>query len=740
MTNKWKSAKNHAQTHPDFQIQTTMNSEDLKKMEFVFDHIIKTVGPHIKMAIPLAIGKPNFFVNFLYQKVKANPTLRLSILTALTFERPKGKSFLEKKFLGPMVERVFGDYPDLDYETDRVANNLPSNIEVIEFYFPAGKFLNNVPTQRHYISCNYTHVARDMVNRGVNLVAQMICTYNQNNETLYSLSCNPDVTSDLIPMLKATGKPLVTVAQINQNLPFMYGDSLIKEDFFDHIINIPNQYFKIFSPPKTSVSDIDFIIGLYASTLVKDDGQLQVGIGALGDAIIHSLILKHQNNAMYRQIINDLKIEQKFSNVLIEAGYLGTFEKGLFGATEMLVDGFMELYKAKVLKKKVYDHIGLQRLINKGLITENFNPNTILETLLENHLIHIKLIEDDIKFLTYWGIFKSDVLLENNLLHIKSLNLSVSADLNIKENQEIIIKHFLGTKLKHGHVSHGGFFVGPQSYYQWLHNLPEEERHQFAMRSVHKINQLYGHEELDRLHLKNARFINTCMMTTLLGAHVSDGLADGRVVSGVGGQFNFVAMAQELSDARSILTMRSTRHTKGGLRSSIIYNYGHITVPRHMRDILVTEYGIADLRSKTDEEIVIELLKVSDSRFQEELMEHAKTAGKLHPDFELPSEFRNNTPENLHTSLAIYKKQGIFHPFPFGTDLTKEEMVLGRALKGLKSTMTHGIGAILPVLLKSLFLKVRPEDELLLKRMSLDNPKNLQEKIYQKLLLAQLQH
>ena len=44
-------------------------------------------------------------------------------------------------------------------------------------------------------------------------------------------------------------------------------------------------------------------------------------------------------------------------------------------------------------------------------------------------------------------------------------------------------------------------------------------------------------------------------MATALGAAVSDALGDGRVVSGVGGQFDFVAMAGELDDARSILML-----------------------------------------------------------------------------------------------------------------------------------------------------------------------------------------
>lgn len=49
------------------------------------------------------------------------------------------------------------------------------------------------------------------------------------------------------------------------------------------------------------------------------------------------------------------------------------------------------------------------------------------------------------------------------------------------------------------------------------------------------------------------------MMTTLLGDAISDGLDDGNIVSGVGGQYNFVAQAHQLPTARSVLMLRSWR-------------------------------------------------------------------------------------------------------------------------------------------------------------------------------------
>ena len=99
---------------------------------------------------------------------------------------------------------------------------------------------------------------------------------------------------------------------------------------------------------------------------------------------------------------------------------------------------------------------------------------------------------------------------------------------------------------------------------------------------------------------------------------------NGRVVSGVGGQYNFVAQAFALQGARSIIVLPATRATAGRMNSNIRWNYGHTTIPRHLRDIMVTEYGIADLRGKSDREVIAAMLSVADSRFQGELLARAK--------------------------------------------------------------------------------------------------------------------
>src|SRR5690606_717602 len=114
-----------------------------------------------------------------------------------------------------------------------------------------------------------------------------------------------------------------------------------------------------------------------------------------------------------------------------------------------------------------------------------------------------------------------------------------------------------------GIVMHGGFFLGSYAFYAQLRELSPQQRQQISMTSVNFINDLFDHRFGDqRLKVSqraHSRFINSAMMQTLSGETVSDGLDDGRVISGVGGQYNFVAMAHDLPGARSIITLRSTR-------------------------------------------------------------------------------------------------------------------------------------------------------------------------------------
>ena len=67
-------------------------------MAAAVDHVLDTLKGDIVLGIPLGIGKPNPFVNALYDRIKANPARRLRIVTALSLEKPVGHSDLVPSF------------------------------------------------------------------------------------------------------------------------------------------------------------------------------------------------------------------------------------------------------------------------------------------------------------------------------------------------------------------------------------------------------------------------------------------------------------------------------------------------------------------------------------------------------------------------------------------------------------------------------------------------------------------
>ncbi|HEX4355642.1 MAG TPA: acetyl-CoA hydrolase/transferase C-terminal domain-containing protein, partial [Polyangiales bacterium] len=583
--------------------------QTLPTTEACVDAVLASVGKRILLATPLGIGKPNHLLNAIYRRAKADRSIELVIHTALTLTRPQPKSELEQRFLGPVIERVFGNYPDLDYELDRLRDELPPNVRVIEFYFQAGKHVHTASAQRDYISSNYTHVARDLLARGVNVVAQQVCAGVVEGRPRLSLSCNPDLSLDIARGLLAqrkAGAAVALVGQINDRLPFMFGDAVVAPELFDHIVDDPSQSYDLFAPPKTPIGDADCMIGLYASALVRDGGELQIGIGALGDALVYGLKLRHQDNARYVDALARLGMTERFADELAQIGSSVPFEQGLFAATEMLVDGFMPLFDAGILKRKVYDDMVLSRLLNQGRIDERVTPE-LLDLLRAHRAIHSVLTEEDLAYLIHFGILQPDLKFSDDGLLELPGGERIIPDLNDGFARQLLHAS-LGTTLKYGAVVHAGFFLGPNDFYRWLRELPDDKKRLIDMRSVTRINQLYGHEEIDRLQRRDARFVNTAMKISLLGAAASDALADGTVISGVGGQYNFVAMAHELPGGRSILQVRSTRTEKGKLVSNLVWSYGHTTIPNHLRDVVITEFGIADLRGKTDEECVRAML------------------------------------------------------------------------------------------------------------------------------------
>jgi acyl-CoA hydrolase len=715
-------------------------------MPRVFDDVaecvestLSRVGSHIVLALPLGVGKPNPLVNEFYRRARRDPALSLTIFTALSLRAPQWKGELERRFLEPLVVRLFGASVPLDYVTDLHGEGVPQNVRIVEFFLDPGALLNVGHSQRHYVSTNYTHVARAVAAQGVNVVAQLVAKRSAEGRTEYSLGSNPDVTLDLLEHLapqRRAGRDLVVIGEINRQMPFMFGPAVVAAETFDSLIEHPRYDYDLFAPPNQRLHTADYAIGLYGARLVRDGGTLQIGIGELGDAVVYGLQLRHQQNVEFREILQGLKATERFATVLDVNGGAAPFEAGLYGCTEMFVDGFLDLYRSGVLRRRVYDDVRIQLLLNQGAVSERIDEEFL--AALANAGFASPLCAADFAVLQDIGVFRRDCRYINGRIE-NSEGQSAAATLNTAAGRRDLLALCAGRQLSGGTLLHGAFFLGPRGFYAALRDLPEAERRQFSMCAVSFVNQLDGADQALKIaQRRHGRFLNSTMMVTLLGAAVSDGLADGRVVSGVGGQYNFVAMAHSLPDARSILTLRSTREKNSKITSNILWNYGNTTIPRHLRDIVVTEYGVADLRGLSDQDAIAALLNISDSRFQDGLKREAQAAGKLRSDHQIPELHRNNTPRALEERFILPRARGLFSEFPFGTDFTREEIVLAKALGRLKESTTGAWPRVKAASLAAASLSTPGAVRPYLERMSLNAPKTRQEWLWQRLLVREL--
>lgn len=705
------------------------------------DDVINYVGKEIRFAMTLGLGKPVRFINELYRRAKEDPTIKLTIITALSLEKPRPGSELERRLVGPLVERIFGGYPDFDYMIDLKSGKLPKNVEMFEFYSKAGSIMNLPSQHRNYLPSNYTHVYRDAFwTQKTNVFGQLISCKEINGKMMYSMGCNTDIcvgAVDLFQKGKERGEKMVIVAEVNENLPFMYGDAIYEGEAYDVLLKGPHYNYRLFAPPKDAVANKDHMIGLNVSTLVKDGGTLQVGIGALGDAIVAGLDMRHSHNDLYNEVIKNAGLVDRYSDLISEFGGTDTFKTGLYGSSEMFVDAFMQMYKKGILKRKVYNNLAIEKLVFEGKLSEDNIPDNILELLYEKEGIHLRIREKDFEMLMEYGILKDGLTFKDGFIY--DGDKKYDADIHHKQNLDEI-KKLLGKKLKHGQVILGAFYLGPEAFYKELNAMSEEERMQFGMSGVEKVNQLYGDEELRRLQRRGGRFVNSGMVLTLTGAVASDQLEDGRVVSGIGGQYNFVAMAHAIPDGKLIMMIRSTRGSGKNVKSNIVYNYGHCSVPKYLRDMVVTEYGIANIRGLSESQMIKAILNLADSRFQQELMDEAKKHGKLEAGYEIPGEYRNNYPEKIDAFLKPYQQQGYFKQFPFGTDVMPDEAVLAGSLRGLKNFKESKPVTTIFRLLSEMVKPVPEKAAPYLKRMDLEKPKNFGERFQQKTVIVALKN
>ncbi len=157
------------------------------------------------------------------------------------------------------------------------------------------------------------------------------------------------------------------------------------------------------------------------------------------------------------------------------------------------------------------------------------------------------------------------------------------------------------------------FAAGSRALYDWL-----DDNEQVRFLPVECVN---SHDEIAR----NRRMvsINGALAVDLTGQIAADAL-NGRQYSGIGGHMDFVSGASRSAGGRSLICLPSTAAGSARRVSRIVDVLpadSYVTTPRHETDVVITEYGVAELAGRTVDERAEALIGVAHPDLRDGLRE-----------------------------------------------------------------------------------------------------------------------
>jgi len=131
----------------------------------------------------------------------------------------------------------------------------------------------------------------------------------------------------------------IVIAQVNSRMPRTHGDGLIHISNLDYYVEIEEE---LPEHPRGPLSDQEQKIGMHIAGMIEDRATLQLGIGAIPDAVL-SCLGNHKDLGVHTEMFSDGVIP------LIESGVINNKYKTKH--KDVLVSGFM------IGSRKLYDFV-----------------------------------------------------------------------------------------------------------------------------------------------------------------------------------------------------------------------------------------------------------------------------------------------------------------------------------------------------------------------------------------------
>lgn len=160
----------------------------------------------------------------------------------------------------------------------------------------------------------------------------------------------------------------IVIAQVNKYMPRTMGESFIHISDIDYIVEYDEP---IYTLPRPNIGDVEMKIGKYCSTLIEDGDTLQLGIGAIPDAVLSFLDDK-----------KDLGIHSE----MFADGVIDLVKKGV------ITNKCKNLYKGKMVAtflmgtRELYDFVNDNPMVQMMPVDYVNNPCIIMQ---EDNLVSI---------------------------------------------------------------------------------------------------------------------------------------------------------------------------------------------------------------------------------------------------------------------------------------------------------------------------------------------------------------
>ena len=119
--------------------------------------------------------------------------------------------------------------------------------------------------------------------------------------------------------VQAVKSAKTVIAQINKNVPFTFGDAVFHISEIDAFVEADTPLPEL---PEAKIGPAEEAIGKYCAELGNDGDTLQLGIGAIPDAVCHQLVNK-KHLGIHSEMLGDGQV------VLYEAGAIDNSQKGI---------------------------------------------------------------------------------------------------------------------------------------------------------------------------------------------------------------------------------------------------------------------------------------------------------------------------------------------------------------------------------------------------------------------------